>query len=73
MEHKKKKVNQGRLEENKLDKKQPELLESTSTRPADTPDVDDRQEELDKKKKGDVGAEQFRLDKDGEALEKEKE
>ena len=66
MKNENKKEEQKRLEESELAKKPPvELLESKSSRPKTTPDVKNRQEQLDKIKKGELGEEQFRYNDDG--------
>lgn len=66
MKNENKKEEQKRLEESEFDKNPPiELLESKSSRPEHTPDVDNRQEDLDKLKRGELGAEQFRYNDDG--------
>ena len=62
----KKKKSTKKLEESKYDKNPPiEILESDGSRPATTPDVEGRDEELEKFKSGEMGAEQFRYNDDG--------
>ena len=67
MEDKNKKVVAAKsLEENEFDKNPPvEFVENDDSRPATTPDVENREEELEKFKKGELGAEQFRYNDDG--------
>lgn len=65
MENKKEKEYQKRIEESESSKNPPILLESKSSRPKNTPDVDNRQEQLDKIKKGELGTAPVGYNDDG--------
>ena len=55
-----------KLEESKYDKNPPiDLVEVDESRPESTPDVKNREEDLEKFKSGEMGAEHFRYNDDG--------
>ena len=55
-----------KLEESKYDKNAPvEFVEVDDSRPETTPDVKNREADLEKFKRGELGAEQFRYNDDG--------
>lgn len=56
-----------KLEESKFDKNAPvEFVEADDARPENTPDVENREDDLEKFESGEMGAEQFRYNDDGE-------
>lgn len=56
-----------KLEESKFDKNPPiNLVEADASRPENTPDVENREDDLEKFESGEMGAEQFRYNDDGE-------
>ena len=55
-----------KLEESKYDKNAPvEFVEVDESRPTNTPDVENREADLEKFESGELGAEQFRYNDDG--------
>ena len=56
-----------KLEESKFDKNTPiDMIGPDASRPESTPDVENREDDLEKFESGEMGAEQFRYNDDGE-------